>query len=70
LKFTAEYLDETFFICVPKVFHTTPPQPASSARNTFSFLSVGGALANQYGLGDLIPRKFADMSAILLKQKF
>jgi hypothetical protein len=29
------------------------------------FLSVGGALASQNGLGDLIPRKFADMSAIV-----
>src|SRR5688572_2016421 len=64
LKSTDEYLDDTFFTCDPRVFHTTPPQPASNARSTLYFLSVGGALANQNGLGDLIPRKFALMSAI------
>jgi hypothetical protein len=64
LKSTAEYLDDTFFICEPSVFHTTPPQPASSARFTLYFLSVGGALANQYGLGDFIPKKVDEMSAI------
>ena len=46
------------------VVDTTPPQPASKARNTLYFLSVGGALANQNGLGDLMPRKAADMSAM------
>src|SRR6187399_2428220 len=66
LKSTAEYLDDTFFICEPSVFHTTPPQPASRARFTLYFLSVGGAEANQYGLGDLIPRKFELMSAIVI----
>src|SRR5688572_16523352 len=64
LKFTAEYREDTFFTCEPRVFQTTPPQPASNARSTLYFLSVGGALANQYGLGDFIPRKFADISAI------
>src|ERR1043165_6656570 len=64
LKSTAEYLEETFFTCDPNVFHTTPPQPASKARSTLYFLSVGGALANQKGLGDLMPRKFELMSAI------
>src|SRR5688572_25066430 len=64
LKSTDEYLDETFFTCDPNVFQTTPPQPASKARSTLYFLSVGGALANQNGLGDLMPRKFALMSAI------
>jgi hypothetical protein len=58
LKSTAEYRDETFFTWLPNVFQTTPPQPASNARNTFIFLSVGGALASQKGLGDLMPRKF------------
>jgi hypothetical protein len=29
------------------------------------FLSVGGALANQNGLGDLMPRKFAAILAIM-----
>src|ERR1035437_3566244 len=65
LKFTAEYRDETFFTWLPKVFQTTPPHPASNARSTFIFLSVGGADANQYGLGDLIPKKFADISAMV-----
>src|SRR5688572_21913027 len=65
LKSTAEYLDDTFFICEPSVFHTTPPQPASNARFTLYFLSVGGALANQYGFGDLIPKKVEVMSAII-----
>src|SRR6187401_667404 len=64
LKSTAEYLDDTFFICEPSVFHTTPPQPASNARFTLYFLSVGGALANQYGFGDFIPKKVEVMSAI------
>ena len=63
-KFTAEYLDETFFTWLPNVFQTTPPQPASNARSTLYFLSVGGALASQYGLGDFMPRKFEVMSAI------
>jgi hypothetical protein len=66
-KFTAEYLEETFFTCDPSVFHTTPPQPASKARSTFIFLSVGGALANQNGLGDLMPRKFDDISAMVVR---
>src|SRR5678816_1490052 len=66
LKSTAEYRDDTFFICEPSVFHTIPPQPASRARFTLYFLSVGGAEANQYGLGDLIPRKFELMSAIVI----
>src|SRR5215204_4073601 len=65
LKLTAEYLDETFFTCDPKVFHTTPPHPASNARSTLYFLSVGGALASQYGFGDLMPKKFADISAMI-----
>jgi hypothetical protein len=30
------------------------------------FLSVGGALASQYGFGDLIPRNVEEMSAIVL----
>jgi hypothetical protein len=64
LKSTAEYLEETFFTWLPNVFQTTPPQPASNARKTLIFLSVGGALANQKGLGDLMPRKFELMSAM------
>ena len=51
---------------MPNVFQTTPPQPASRARITLYFLSVGGALASQNGLGDLMPRKEDVMSAILL----
>src|SRR5882724_5222349 len=65
LKSTDEYLDETFFICEPSVFQTTPPQPASNALNTLYFLSVGGAEASQKGLGDFIPRKSELMSAII-----
>src|SRR5688500_10982967 len=64
LKLTAEYLDETFFTCEPSVFQTTPPHPASKALNTLYCLSVGGALANQYGFGDLMPRKFVERSAM------
>ena len=41
----------------PRVFQTTPPQPASKARRTLYSLSVGGAEANQNGLGDLYLRK-------------
>ena len=48
---------------------SAPPQPASKARSTFIFLSVGGALANQNGLGDFMPRKFDEMSAILNQLK-
>jgi len=62
---TDEYREETFFICEPKVFQTTPPQPASKARTTFVFLSVGGALASQKGFGDLMPRKLDDISAMV-----
>ena len=57
----------TFTICgsSPKVFHETPPQPASKARFTLYALSAGGPEANQKGLGDLIPKKLLDKSAIL-----
>src|SRR6266496_5315187 len=65
LKSTAEYRDDTFFICEPSVFHTIPPQPASSARFTLYFLSVGGALASQKGLGERMPRKDDSMFAIV-----
>jgi hypothetical protein len=30
-------------------------------------LSVGGALANQNGLGDFMPKKSVDISAMILK---
>src|SRR5262245_23884162 len=48
----------------PRVFHTTPPQPALKARATLYSLSVGGAEASQNGLGDLMPTKFVRRSAI------
>src|SRR6056297_2460251 len=41
----------------PRVFQTTPPQPASNARRTLYSLSVGGADASQNGFGDLMPTK-------------
>ena len=48
----------------PRVFQTTPPQPASKARRTLYSLSVGGAEASQNGLGDLMPMKSLRMSAM------
>ena len=36
---------------MPRVFQTAPPQPASKARLTLIYLSVGGADASQKGLG-------------------
>src|SRR3546814_17622712 len=39
----------------PRVFHTTPPQPALKARTTLYSLSVGGAEASQKGLGAFTP---------------
>src|SRR3546814_15871833 len=49
--------EETFTIggSSPRVFHTTPPQPALKARTTLYSLSVGGAEASQKGLGDFTP---------------
>ena len=49
----------------PRVFQTTPPQPASKARRTLYSLSVGGAEASQNGLGDFIPQKLLAKSAII-----
>ena len=54
------------FYLTAQSFPNHPTQPASKARSTFIFLSVGGALANQKGLGDFIPRKFELISAIKL----
>src|SRR6185369_3183778 len=48
----------------PRVFHTTPPQPALKARTTLYSLSVGGAEASQNGFGDLMPTKSVLRSAI------
>ena len=39
-----------------RVFHTAPPQPASNARRTWAPELVGGALANQKGLGEWMPQ--------------
>ncbi|MEY4593743.1 MAG: hypothetical protein RIQ47_153, partial [Bacteroidota bacterium] len=47
-------------------FQTTPPQPASKARITFIFLSVGGADASQKGFGDFIPKKSDCRFAIVI----
>src|ERR1043166_2047133 len=48
----------------PRVFHTTPPQPALKARTTLYSLSVGGAEASQNGFGDLMPTKSVLRSAM------
>src|SRR6056297_597547 len=48
----------------PRVFQTTPPQPASKARRTLYSLSVGGAEASQNGFGLLMPTKSVVRSAI------
>src|SRR5262245_10864801 len=48
----------------PRVFQTTPPQPALKARTTLYSLSVGGAEASQNGLGDLMPTKLVRRSAM------
>lgn len=48
------------------VFQTAPPQPYSKARCTWAPELVGGAEANQKGLGDLMPAKLILRSAIKL----
>ena len=50
---------------IPRVFQTTPPQPARKARSTLYNLSVGGAEANQNGFGDLIPPTLQLKSAMI-----
>src|SRR6266536_448365 len=49
----------------PIVFHTAPPQPSSNAFATWTYVFVGGPLANQNGLGLSIPAKFTRRSAIV-----
>src|SRR5476649_641591 len=49
---------------MPRVFHTTPPQPASKARTTLYSLSVVGAEASQNGFGLVIPKKSVLRSAM------
>src|SRR5437868_15178535 len=56
--------EQTLTIGSPKVFQTAPPQPASNARSTIEPIFVGGALASQKGLGDLMPAKLMLRSAI------
>src|SRR5512132_2017467 len=46
---------ETFWIGVPSVFHTAPPQPRSNARWIWAPELVGGADASQNGLGERMP---------------
>ena len=57
LKFTAEYREETFFTWLPKVFHTTPPHPASNALNTLYALplNIGRCIEqqNQFALASV-----------------
>src|SRR5262245_63803398 len=43
--------------CIPIVFTTTPPQPASNARRMFVSDSVGGADASRNGFSNSIPVK-------------
>src|SRR6516225_10208949 len=49
---------------LPMVFHTAPPHPASKARWICAPELVGGADASQNGLGDLMPAKSMDRSAM------
>ena len=41
--------------CMPMVFTTTPPQPASKARMMFASDSVGGADASRNGFSNSMP---------------
>ena len=50
---------------MPRVFQTTPPQPARNARSTLYNLSVGGAEASQNGFGDFIPPTLQLKSAMI-----
>src|SRR6266436_1239844 len=53
-------------ICSPSVFQTAPPQPRSNARWIWPPLLVGGALASQNGLGDLMPAQLMLRSAMIV----
>ena len=55
---------DTFWIGVPRVFHTAPPQPASKARCTCAPEFAGGAEASQKGLGDRMPPVLLERSVI------
>src|SRR5688572_24504333 len=55
---------DTFWMGVPSVFHTAPPQPASNARCTCAPEFAGGAEANQNGFGERMPAQFVDRSGI------
>src|SRR4051812_24139794 len=46
------------------VFHTTPPQPASNARCAWYPVLAGGPEATQNGLGDLMPARLVERSAM------
>src|SRR5690348_10640629 len=54
---------DTFWMGVPKVFHTAPPQPASKARITWPPELAGGAEASQNGFGERMPATLQDRSA-------
>src|SRR5690349_14687889 len=64
--FTAPKRLETFWIGVPSVFQTAPPQPRSNARCTCAPEFAGGAEASQNGFGDLIPAQFVARSGMAL----
>src|SRR4051812_17723489 len=49
---------------LPSVFQTAPPQPASKARMTWPPVLVGGADASQKGLGEKMPAKRVERSAM------
>src|SRR6202012_3312720 len=59
-----EYLELTFGMGSPIVFHTAPPQPASNARITCSPQLVGGPDASQTGFGLRMPAKLVVRSAM------
>src|SRR6476659_854530 len=51
--------------CMPIVFTTTPPQPASNARMMFESDSVGGADARRKGFSKGMPVKRVDKVAAI-----
>src|SRR5436190_9973755 len=51
--------------CIPMVFTTTPPQPASNARMMFVSDSVGGAEDSRNGFSNLRPVKFTERSTAM-----
>jgi hypothetical protein len=50
---------------VPMVFHTKPPHPASNARCVWYAVLEGGPDATQNGLGDFMPARLLERSAMV-----